>query len=286
MLPQKETAAAVAVAPTRRAAVACSSSPALHPLSIEELTATCSAAAEAQRTSPGNPSVRRPASSVTSSIVQTSQTLYKLPRTQYGNPSVPTAKWLGSSRGDVKPPSSQTANSQDAIAPAAMPILVFAALTTEHEKVKRQVQYWFRLKSLEHVDWALGPDTQTLAIAGDAVLKFQVVNRLFKSACYTTSARRLHEESLKYITNEQLACVVAWKLDLHKLLRLHNFTRTNPSKIAIKKLGTAVEALLGVVALQQAGEVERVVRQIFSMIGSDTAVLEGRSAVPMPLLLH
>ena len=148
---------------------------------------------------------------------------------------------------------------------------------TEHDIVKHQVQHWFCLDSLADVDLAIGPNSQVLAIAGDAVLKFQIVQRLFRFASFTSSAKVLHEESLKYITNRQLASVVAWQLDLHKLLRIYNFTPCNPSKAAVKRLGTAVEALLGVLALRQPSSTERVVGQIFCMIGED---VETRSSSP------
>lgn len=152
--------------------------------------------------------------------------------------------------------------------PGEMAIAAAVGLT-EHDMVKHQVQHWFCLNSLADVDLAVGPNSQVLAIAGDAVLKFQIVQRLFGFPSFTTSAKVLHEESLKYITNRQLASVVAWQLDLHKLLRIYNFTPQDPSKAAVKKLGTAVEALLGVLALRQPSGTERVVGQIFCMIGED-----------------
>ena len=194
-----------------------------------------------------------------------------------------TATASGSDRKVNIPPGSDASSSLQAALPQ---LSLFASSSTEHDRIKRQVQYWFRLGSLKDVDLALGPDTQVLAIAGDAVLKFQIVNRLFKHSCYTSSAKALHEESQKYITNKQLACVVAWKLDLHKLLRIYNFMPTAPSKIAVKRLGTAVEALIGVLALQQPGDSERVIGQIFSMIGRESSTREGSPAVARLLQLQ
>ena len=156
---------------------------------------------------------------------------------------------------------------------------------TEHDKVKRQVQHWFHLDSLAAVDLAIGPNSQVLAIAGDAVLKFQIVNRLFRYPDFTSSAKALHEESVKYITNKQLASVVAWQLDLHKLLRIYNFTPQDPSKAAVKKLGTAVEALLGVLAMQQPSLAEQVVGQIFCMIGESSDIRANSPAVSQMLML-
>lgn len=169
---------------------------------------------------------------------------------------------------------------------ATTPLNLSAFLSTEHDRIKRQVQHWFRLRNIAGVDLALGPNTQVLAIAGDAVLKLQIVNRLFKISSYTSSAKALHDESLKYITNKQLACVIAWKLDMHKLLRLYNFTPRDPSKAAFKKLGTAVEALLGVLALQQPEDVESVIGQVFYLIGQDAATCEGSPAVSKLLQLQ
>ena len=157
---------------------------------------------------------------------------------------------------------------------------------TEHDKVKRQVQHWFHLDSLADVDLAIGPHSQVLAIAGDAVLKFQIVNRLFRYPSFTSSAKVLHEESLKYITNKQLASVVAWQLDLHKLLRIYNFTPKQPSKAALKKLGTAVEALLGVLAMKQPSNTEHVVGQIFCMIGDSSEIRANSPAVSQMLTLN
>ena len=156
---------------------------------------------------------------------------------------------------------------------------------TEHDKVKHQVQHWFHLDSLAAVDLAIGPNSQVLAIAGDAVLKFQIVNRLFRYPGFTSSAKALHEESVKYITNKQLASVVAWQLDLHKLLRIYNFTPQDPSKAAVKKLGTAVEALLGVLAMQHPSKTEHVVGQIFCMIGESSDIYASNPAVSQMLML-
>lgn len=154
----------------------------------------------------------------------------------------------------------------------AAPSALLALSGTEHDRLKRRVQHWFRLKSLADVDLAIGPNTQVLAIAGDAVLKFQIVNRLFRDSSFTSSAKAMHEESLKYITNRQLALIIAWQLDIHKLLRIYNFVPTEPSKAAIKRLGTAIEALLGVLALKQPADTERVVSQMFCMIGQTREV--------------
>ena len=156
---------------------------------------------------------------------------------------------------------------------------------TEHDQVKRQVQHWFHLDSLAAVDLAIGPNSQVLAIAGDAVLKFQIVNRLFRDPDFTISAKAMHEESVKYITNKQLASVVAWQLDLHKLLRIYNFTPMVPSKAAVKKLGTAVEALLGVLAMQQPSHTEHVVGRIFRMIGESSETRATNPAVSHMLML-
>ena len=159
-----------------------------------------------------------------------------------------------------------------------------ASSGTEHDKIRLQVQMWFRLNGLSDVDLAVGPSSQVLAIAGDAVLKFQIVQRLFRDASFTSSAQAMHEESLRYITNRQLALIIAWQLDLHKILRIYNFTPTAPSKAAIKRLGTAVEALLGVLALRQPADIERVVGQVFSMIGRNTELCSSSPAVSQLLL--
>lgn len=168
--------------------------------------------------------------------------------------------------------------------PSMHPASLTAALT-EHDMLKCQVQRWFHLDSLAAVDLAIGPNSQVLAIAGDAVLKFQIVNRLFKYPDFTSSAKVLHEESVKYITNKQLASVVAWQLDLHKLLRIYNFNPRDPSKAAVKKLGTAVEALLGVLAMQQPSLAEHVVGRIFCMIGESTDTRVNSPAVSQMLAL-
>ena len=168
----------------------------------------------------------------------------------------------------------------------AAPFALLALSGTEHDRLKRRVQHWFRLKSLADVDLAIGPDTQVLAIAGDAVLKFQIVNRLFKDSSLTSSAKAMHEESLRYITNRQLALIIAWQLDLHKLLRIYNFIPTNPSKAAIKRLGTAVEALLGVHALKQPADTERVVTQMFCMIGQNREVCINSLAISQLLAVR
>lgn len=185
----------------------------------------------------------------------------------------------------IKPASASNGGLASEIQTPGDAVMSAASFMTEHDKVKHQVQHWFCLDSLADVDLAIGPNSQVLAIAGDAVLKFQIVQRLFRFPSFTSSAKVMHEESLKYITNRQLALVVAWQLDLHKLLRIYNFTPCGPSKAAVKKLGTAVEALLGVLALQKSSNTERVVGQIFCMIGEDADTRANSPAISQILRL-